>query len=151
MNKKVIITIIAIVLIVVLAVIVGKNISQKDSTNTNANPIDNATVSPTPSEETATPDIEETPTLEPSPTNTSSPEPVVNTATYSAEQKKEYAKSIAKKTWEKLGVSTKVYYSFDDNITSDGKYIVVVREEATTKELVRYEIDISTGNCKIVY
>lgn len=156
MNKKVIITIIAVVLIIALAIIVGKNIGQKDSTNTNANPTNEGI--PTTDINSPTPDIELTPTPEETATPIATPKPTPNTnsttnknvATMSSKEKEEYAKEIAKETWEKLGASQKVYYSLG-SITSDGKYQVAVRDSSTTAALVWYMVDINSKTCEVTY
>ena len=139
--------ILIIAIIIAVAVGVGIKLGSKNDLKTTSNsPVDDheeSVQTPTtsmPVEETETPEIEETET----------PSPNVEVSQMSSDEKKEYAKSIAKKTWEKLGVKTKVYYSSDE-IDSEGNYIIAVREEATTKELVRYKINIETGSCEITY
>lgn len=148
MNKKAIITIIAVILIVVLAVIVGKNLVKGDTNPANTKPINSTTptpigdeVTPEPTPETASPEPAETPSAEPTPN--------VDISKMNTKQKQEYAESIAKQRWEKQGVNTKVYYHYaytDDK----GRYVVAVREEATTNELIWYQIDIKTGNCEVL-
>lgn len=149
MNKKVIITVLAIILIIGLAIFTGVNLSKADSKQPTEEPVNNTTQITKPTDEvTAT----ETPVLEsPEPSEApTTPTPNKDSSKMNVEQKKEYAKSIAKSTWEKLGVEKQVYYSFG-NITSDGKYLIAVRDEATTEALVWYEIDIVTGTCEITY
>lgn len=154
MNKKVIISIIAVILISVLAVIVGKNLVKGNTEPANTNPLSNNTSNPeigdetpSPEEETSTPDITQTPS--PEPTNEATPS--VNVSQLNEKQKIEYAKNIAKQTWEKLGVQKKVYYSADAGMDSEGNYIITIREESTTKELARYKINIKTGSSEITY
>lgn len=148
MNKKVIITIIAVILIIVLAIIVGKNLGKDNTEPANTNPVGNSTASPevgdvTPTPETASPEPTETPSAEP----TQNPTQTIDTSKMNTKQKEEYAKNIAKKEWEKLGVNTKVYYSYA-YIDNKGRYVIAVREEATTNELMWYQIDIKTGTCE---
>ena len=153
MNKNAIIVIFVIILIIALAVFAGINLGKVNSQQTNTTPTSEPTTksteSPIPTEEpTELPESPEPtqPTEEP----TVSPEPSVDVSKMNADEKKEYAKSIAKQTWEKLGIDTQVYYSYDD-IDSNGDYLITVREEATTKELVRYKININTNTCEITY
>ena len=53
----------------------------------------------------------------------------------------EKAKAIVKENW---GEDDSVYYSYD-GINSEGKYIICVRDKATTKALYWYYVDIETG------
>ena len=150
MNKKAIIVMLVIILIVVLAVLTGMNLgkgnSQQTTTTPTSEPTAKSTESPIPTEEpTESPEPTE-PTEEP----TASPEPSVNVSKMNTQQKIEYAKSMAKQTWEKLGVDTQVYYSYDD-IDGNGNYLISVREESTTKELVQYKININTNTCETIY
>lgn len=152
MNKKVIISIIAVILIIVLAVIVGKNLVKGNTEPANTNPVNNNTSSPEVGDETPTPETSSPePTVTPSPEPTNEATPSVNVSQLSEKQKIEYAKNIAKQTWEKLGVQKKVYYSADAGMDSEGNYIITIREESTTKELARYKINIKTGSCEITY
>lgn len=146
MNKKVIITIIAVILIIVLAVIVGKNLVKDDTNPANTNPVNSATPTPIGDEVTPEPTPE---TASPEPTETPSDKPIQNVdiSKMNTKQKEDYAKSIAKREWEKSGVNTKVYYSYA-YIDNKGRYVIAVREEATTNELMWYQIDIKTGTCE---
>ena len=112
MNKKIIITIVAVILIIALAIAVGKNLSKGDTQPTNTNPVNNETSTPndensTPTPETAfpetpTPDASrETPTPTPTVEPSTNPSPSVDISKMDKNQKIEYAQSIAKKTWEK--------------------------------------------------
>lgn len=147
MNKKVIIAIIAIVVIIGLAVFTGIKLGKSNTELVNGEPINNSTI-PTPINEpedlvTASPEIKEEPTESPEPT------PNVDTSKMTSEEKKKYAKELAKETWEKINVERQVYYSFE-NITSDEKYIIAVRDEKTTETLIWYEIDINNKTCKTI-
>lgn len=53
----------------------------------------------------------------------------------------EKAKNIVKENW---GEDDSVYYSYD-GLNSEGKYIICVRDKATTKALYWYYVDIETG------
>ena len=53
----------------------------------------------------------------------------------------EKAKNIVKENW---GEDDSVYYSYD-GINSEGKYIICVRDKATTKALYWYYVDVETG------
>ncbi len=150
MNKKIIITIIAVILIIVLAIIVGKNLSKGDTEPANTNPVDNPTSTPqpedvTPTPETASPEPTETPSAEP----TQKPTQTIDTSKMNTKQKKEYAESIAKREWEKLGVNKKVYYRSEE-VDGNGECLVAVRDEATTNELIWYKINIKTGTCEVL-
>ena len=149
MNKKSIIVVIIIILIIALAVVTGVNLSKKNSTQTNANntPTNNSTPTPI---STETPNESSEPTEQPTVEPSKEPETQKNVSNMTATQKIEYAKEIAKKTWEELKVPTEVYYS-NDTIDNTGNYIITVREEATTKELVRYKVNIQTGTCETTY
>ena len=57
------------------------------------------------------------------------------------ENPEEKAKNIVKENW---GEDDSVYYSYD-GINSEGKYIICVRDKATTKALYWYYVDIETG------
>lgn len=162
MNRKMLIGIILVVLIVALAIFFGIKLSKDNIKKTDTNPVVQTSEIPTLEiYSTTTPEIS-TPTPETPAQETQKPEETVlpevtpthnqttEVSTYSTEQKIEYAKSIAKETWEKLGVNKKVYYSFAE-ITSDGKYLIAVREEATTQALVWYKIDISNKTYEISY
>lgn len=148
MNKKIIVTIIVIIVIVASAIVVGIQLAKKQETKPTSNPTVDTTATPiqTPTEtttpviETATPEPEETPT----------PVQSVDVSKMSSTEKEEYAKKIAQKTWEALGVQKQIYYSYDE-IDKNGNYIITVRDEATTNELVRYKINIKTGSCEITY
>lgn len=147
MNKKVIIAIIAIVVIIGLAVFTGIKLGKSNTELVNGEPINNSTI-PTQTNEpedlvTASPEIKEEPTELPEPT------PNVDTSKMTSEEKKKYAKELAKETWEKINMERQVYYSFE-NITSDEKYIIAVRDEKTTETLIWYEIDINTKTCKTI-
>lgn len=61
------------------------------------------------------------------------------------EDNKEKAINIVKENW---GTDDTVYFSFD-NIDSNGKYIVCVRDKATTKALHWYTVDVKTGTFEI--
>lgn len=145
MNKKVIITIIAIILIIVLAVVVGKNLVKGDTEPANTNPVN--TTTPTPAEDENSP--EPTPETEsPEPTETPSAKPTENSdvSKMNVKQKQEYAESIAKKEWEKTNGNRAVYYNYE---YMDGdNYVIAVRENKTTNALKWYTIDIKTGSCK---
>lgn len=60
------------------------------------------------------------------------------------ETDKEKAINIAKKDW---GTDSKVYFSFEG--TSNGKYIVSVRSNDTTRALRYYYINLNNGNFEI--
>lgn len=156
MNKKIIISIVAVILIIALAIVVGKNLSKGDTQPTNTNPVNNATSTPneqnnTPTPETAfpetpTPDASSetpVPTAEPS----TNPSPSVDVSKMSEKQKEEYAKDIAKRTWEKNNTNKNVYYGYADR-DSEGKYLIAVRDNTTTNELMWYKVDIKTGSCE---
>jgi len=53
----------------------------------------------------------------------------------------EKAKKIVQENW---GEDDSVYYSYD-GINSEGKYIICVRDKASTKALYWYYVDIETG------
>lgn len=57
----------------------------------------------------------------------------------------EQAKQIAKDNW---GEDDSVYYSYDGK-DEKGRYVICVREKATTKALYRYYIDLETGSFEI--
>lgn len=160
MNKKVIISIVAVILIIALAIVVGKNLSKGDTQPTNTNPVNNATATPndensTPTPETAfpetpTPDASrETPTPTPTVEPSTNPSPSVDISKMDKNQKIEYAQSIAKKTWEKNNTNRNVSYSYADR-DNEGKYLIAVRDSSTMNELAWYKIDIKTGSCEVL-
>lgn len=57
----------------------------------------------------------------------------------------EKAKQIVKENW---GEDDLVYYSYDGK-DENGRYVICVREKATTKELYRYYVDVETGTFDI--
>lgn len=61
------------------------------------------------------------------------------------ENKEEEAKEIVKNNW---GEDDSVYYSYD-GIDEDGRYIICVRDKATTKALFWYYVDMETGTFDI--
>ena len=63
----------------------------------------------------------------------------------SNQKPEEKAKNIVKENW---GEDDFVYYSYD-GINSEGKYIICVRDKATTKALYWYYVDIETGTFDI--
>ncbi len=158
MNKREVILGIVIVLIIVLAVVVGINISKSKSEPTNTEPTSNQNVKPTNTPLAGTDD----PNLEspsPEPEETASPEATQTPSTSSQNkdiskmtdgQKQEYAKSIAKSNWEKSNGSKNVFYSYITAKSSE-TYIITVRDNATTNQLVSYEVNIKTGTCKETY
>lgn len=158
MNKREVILGIAIVLIIALAIVVGINISKSKSEPTSPEPTSNPKVNTTntPAVGTDNPDLE-SPSPDPvetaSPEATQTPSPSTQNKDISKmtdNQKIEYAKSIAKSNWEKSGNSKNVFYSYITAKNSE-TYIVTVRDNATTNQLVSYEINIRTGNCKETY
>lgn len=158
MNKKVIISIVAVILIIALAIIVGKNLSKGDTQPTNTNPVNNATSTPndknnTPTPETASPEIPtpdtETPTPTPTVEPSTNPSPSVDVSKMDKNQKIEYAQSIAKEMWEKNNTNKNVLYSYADR-DNEGKYLIAVRDISTTNELAWYRIDIKTGSCEVL-
>ena len=154
MNKKVIITIIVAILIIGLAIFVGVKLSNKNTKNTK-NTKDNLTTTnvsipsivetPLPIDETSTPEPIVIPSTTPTPT-TALNENITN---YSVSQKEDYAKKVAKEFWEKTGNQKQVYYNVD-NVESAGKYIVSVREKASTSVLLWYEVDVNNKTCKVI-
>lgn len=159
MNKREVILGIAIVLIIVLAIVVGINISKSKSEPVSTEPTNNPKVNTTSTPEIGTDDPnQESPSPEPvetaSPDVTQTPSPLPSPSTQNKDiskmtdnQKIEYAKSIAKSNWEKSGSSKNVFYSYITAKNSE-TYIVTVRDNATTNQLVSYEINIKTGTCK---
>lgn len=63
----------------------------------------------------------------------------------STENKEEQAKEIVKNNW---GEDDSVYYSYD-GIDEKGRYIICVRDNATTRALFWYYVDIETGSFEI--
>lgn len=63
----------------------------------------------------------------------------------SQETPEEKAKQIVQENW---GEDDSVYYSYD-GINSEGKYIICVRDKATTKALYWYYVDVETGTFDI--
>lgn len=61
------------------------------------------------------------------------------------ENKEEQAKEIVKNNW---GEDDSVYYSYD-GIDKDGRYIICVRDKATTKALFWYYVDLESGTFEI--
>ena len=61
------------------------------------------------------------------------------------EKKEEQAKEIVKNNW---GEDDSVYYSYD-GIDENGRYIICVRDKATTKALFWYYVDLETGTFDI--
>jgi len=57
----------------------------------------------------------------------------------------EEAKQIVEENW---GEDDTVYYSYDGK-DEKGRYVICVREKATTKALYRYYVDIETGSFDI--
>lgn len=152
MNKKVIIAIIVAILIICLAIFTGVKLSRNDTKNTNSNPVVPNSETPTnneiissPDTETPTPEATETPKASPVPTPTT----VLNenVTNYSVSQKEDYAKRVAKEFWEKSGDKKQVYYNVD-NVETEGKYIVSVRDKSSTSVLLWYEVDINNKTCK---
>lgn len=157
MKRNVLIGIVVTILIIALAVFAGMKFGKKDETkptNNNsvvesniATPTLEPSVEPTPIEETPSPKPEVTPTA---PATSTTPNFLnENISGYSAKQKEEYAKRIAKEFWKKTGTSTKVYYNID-NIEENGKYVISVRNQTTTEALIWYEIDINNKTCETI-
>lgn len=144
MNKKIVIAVIAAILIIALGIFVGSKIvgnnEAKQTTNTNVN-----TETPTP--ETAEPMPLPVEIESPTPSTEETPTPL-NPNDYA--NKEEYAKAIAKRDWEARKIQKKVYYSYDQ-IDSNGKYIIAVRDSATTAALAWYEVDIEKATCEQYY
>lgn len=144
MNKKIVIAVIAAILIIALGIFVGSKIVGNNETKQTSN-TDKNTETPTPETtepmplpveiESPTPSTEETPT----PLN---PNDYAN--------KEEYAKAIAKRDWEARKIQKEVYYSYDQ-VDSNGKYIIAVRDSATTAALAWYEVDIEKATCEQYY
>lgn len=155
MNKKEVILALVIVLIILLAIVVGINVSKSKSEPTGAEPKSSQNVTPTntpiigtdnPNSELPSPEPVETASPEVSPTPTQNKD----ISKMTDNQKKEYAKSIAKSNWEKSGGKKNVFYSHVTAKNSE-THIVTVRDNATTNQLVSYEINIKTGVCKETY
>lgn len=151
MDKKSIILLVAIILIVGLAIIVGKNLANKPAEPANTNPTSSVTA--TPNRENVTPTPEETASTEPTETPKATPSPVPtpsqnkDISQMTEKQKEDYAKSIAKSSWEKTGMKQKVFY---DSTANSEIYRITVRDEATTNMLITYEVNIKTGSCKLI-
>lgn len=140
MNKKIVIGTIAAILIIALGIFVGSKIV---GNNNESNPTSNTDVNtetPTPTEPMPSPVETESPT--PIPENTPTP---LNPNDYP--NKEEYAKAIVKRDWEARKNQKKVYYAYDD-VNSEGKHIVSVRDSGTTAALAWYEVDINKGTCE---
>lgn len=163
MNKREVILGIAIVLIIALAIVVGINVSKKSeseptSTEPTSNPEVNTTNTPAfetddPNQESSSPEPVETSSPDATPTPLATPTTSSQNKDISKmtdNQKIEYAKSIAKANWEKTGSSKTVFYSYITAKNSE-TYIVTVRDNETTNQLVSYEINIKTGTCKETY
>lgn len=145
MNKKIVIAVIAVILIIVLGIFVGSKIvknneSKPVSSNTGT---DTNTEAPSTTEPMPLPVEIASPTPEPSETPTP-----LNSNDYA--NKEEYAKAIAKRDWEARKINKTVYYAYDQ-IDSNGKYIIAVRDSATTAALAWYEVDIDKGTCEQYY
>lgn len=155
MNKREIILGLVIVLIIALAIVVGINISKSKSEPASTEPSSNPKVNTTNTPDFGTDDPNsESPSPEPVETASPdvSPTPTQNNdiSKMTDNQKKEYAKSIAKSNWEKSGGQKNVLYSYITAKNSE-THIVTVRDSATTNQLVSYEINIRTGACKETY
>lgn len=74
-----------------------------------------------------------------------SKEEIDNATIQKEEDNKEKAINIVKEDW---GKDDKVYFSFD-SIDSNGKYIVSVRDKASTEALYWYTVDIEKGTFSI--
>ena len=143
MNKKTLIAILAVILIIVLAIIAGVNAGKKENkqanstptTGSNENPV---TVSPTP-EDTEEPSPE--PTEEPSPEPTIKPE---DTTEMTDAQKIDYAISIAKVTWQKVGIDVQVSYKYE-SILTNGKYMIAIKNGTAVIDYCYVDIKNNTG------
>lgn len=155
MKKREVILGIAIVLIIALAIVVGINLSKSKSEPTSAEPSSNPKVNMTntpsfgtddPNSESPSPEPDET--ASPEATQTPSPAPQNKDISQMTEkQKEDYAKSIVKLNWEGIGIEQKVFYTCDSSRNSE-TYRITVRDEETTRELIRYEVNIKTGSCE---
>lgn len=145
MEKREVVTLIIIILIIVSAIFVGVKLGKKDSSKTSNNPVNENTYAPVTN---ATEDVNKSPSPEETtePTALPSSIPQEDVSNYTVQQKEAYAKKIAQQIWQGKGLSTNVYYSLD-NISGDGKYVISVRDHATTEALIWYEIDIYNHTC----
>ena len=136
MNKK-IIYIIVIIVLIVAGIFVAKQISEEnETTQTGANTLNNT------SKTTEQNDVEENNTVAPEENEIENNTVETGTSELSPE---EQAKQIAKDNW---GEDDTVYFSYDGK-DEKGRYIICVREEATTKALYWYYVDVETGTFDI--
>lgn len=148
MNKNILIGIVIAVLIVALAIVVGINVGKNNSESTNNEPMSSSTE--TPNTETDNPSIEtESPNPEETPETSPSQIPTEDISNMTDEEKKTYAKNIAKSIWEEQGIEKQVSYSYDGT-ESQYVYIITVRDQETTYALSTYRIDIRTGSYEVI-
>lgn len=138
MNKKVLMYLGAIIIVIIVAVICTCKIFKKAEsvpTVTDVNDVNNMTN-----------EIEkkkENQNVNSSETEIKNEDKKENKNT--SESKEEKAKKIVQDNW---GEDDTVYYSYD-GIDANGKYIICVREKATTKALYWYYVDVDSGTFEI--
>lgn len=138
MGKK-IIYILIIITLIFAGIFVAKKMSEENEviptgTNTLTNQINNSEKN----------EIEENKTID-SEVNEMENN-VVEDETTNSFNPEEKAKQIVKANWGEDDDT--VYYSYD-GINEQGKYVICVRDKATTKALYRYYVDVETETCEI--
>ena len=144
-NLMLLLVVGVIVLIVVLAIMTGVKEGKK-AANTTTNEYkpessQNNVVNTNKPQSTAS----ATPTVTPTATPVETAKPV-DTTNMSGEEKENYAKTIAKNRWEKVGANIAVTYEYE-TVLDDGRYMIRIVNNATTIDWCY--VDIKTGTAEL--
>lgn len=145
-NASIILIILFFVAVIILAIYVGKN--KANNSNEQTQNTSNNSVNQNNNNNSQTPVVTQTESPIPAEEPTMSPSLAPDTSNMTPDEKVEYAKSIAKSSWEKVGANIQVSYEYE-SILSDGRYMIAIRNNATTVDYCYVDIKTGTGELEL--